>query len=56
MAVASTNIELLIDAPRVVIWSLLSITYISVGLGVVVALVLKKKGSPKYARIGRKVD
>jgi amino acid transporter len=56
VAVASTNIELLIDAPRVVIWSLLSITYISVGLGVVVALVLKKKGSPKYARIGRKVD
>jgi amino acid transporter len=53
---ATTNIELLIDAPHVVIWSLLAITYVSVALGVIVALVLKRRGSKTYDRIGRRVD
>ncbi|MGV0319352.1 MULTISPECIES: APC family permease [Pseudomonas] len=56
VVIASANIELLIDAPHVIIWSLVALTYVAIGLGVVIALVLKKKGSATYERIGRRVD
>ncbi|MNH45453.1 hypothetical protein D3C79_1079030 [compost metagenome] len=53
---ATRNIELLIDAPPAVLWSLVAMTYAAIGFGIVLAFVLKVRGSPIYERIGRRVD
>lgn len=56
LVTATRNIELLIDAPPAVLWSLVAMTYAAIGFGIVLAFVLKVRGSPIYERIGRRVD
>ncbi|WP_181801108.1 APC family permease [Streptomyces shenzhenensis] len=51
---ASLNMELLIVAPGAVVTVLLLVGYAALAAGVVIALVLKRKGSPVYERIGRR--
>lgn len=56
LIIATQNIELLITAPPIVIWSLVAITYLSVFFGIAIALTLRLRGSAIYDRIGRRVD
>ena len=56
LVIATLNLQLLIDAPHYVIWSLVSIVYVCAAFGIIVAYALKKRGSPLYARIGRRID
>ncbi|MFC9424079.1 APC family permease [Streptomyces sp. NPDC056987] len=51
---ASLNMDLLIVAPTAVVAALLAIGYLMVAVGVITALVLKRRGSPTYERIGRR--
>ncbi|GAB2873279.1 APC family permease [Streptomyces mayteni] len=51
---ASLNMDLLIVAPPGVVAGLLTIGYVAIVAGVVVALVLRRLGSPIYERIGRR--
>lgn len=53
---ATLNIDLLIDAPDIIVWSLLAAAYIFILLGVGIALYLKSTGSKLYDRIGRRLD
>lgn len=56
LVVATANLELLIAAPPAVIWVLAIISYAAIALGVIIALSLKRQGSPIYERIGRRVE
>ena len=56
LVTASMNIELLIDAPPAVMWGLVSLTYLSIIVGIVLAIYLKRRGSVIYDRIGRRID
>ena len=56
LATATTHLELLIVAPPAVIWALAAIGYAVTAAGVVLALALRRAGSPVYARIGRRLD
>lgn len=53
---ASFNMDLLIAAPTTVVMSLLAIGYFTLIAGVVIALVLRRRGSPTYERIGRRAE
>lgn len=51
---ASRNMDLLIVAPTAVVAVLLAVGYVMVIAGVVTALILKRRGSAIYERIGRR--
>ncbi|MEU1305016.1 APC family permease [Streptomyces shenzhenensis] len=53
---ATLNMELLIVAPSLVVAVLLAAGYAALVVGVVVALVLKRRRSPVYQRIGRRAQ
>ncbi|KUO06154.1 hypothetical protein AQJ67_05010 [Streptomyces caeruleatus] len=53
---ASRNMDLLVVAPPVGVAALLAVGYVALLGGVVVALVLKRRGSPTYERIGRRAQ
>lgn len=53
---ATMNMDLLIVAPPAVVAVLLAVGYGALVFGVVVALVLKRRGSPVYERIGRRAQ
>lgn len=53
---ATLNMELLIVAPSPVVVVLLAVGYAALVAGVAVALVLKRRGSPVYERIGRRAQ
>jgi amino acid transporter len=53
---ASRNIKLLIVASPLVVWVLLGVAYLVIAVGIVAALILKRRGSPTYNRIGRSVE
>lgn len=56
LVIATMNLPLLIIGPATVVWTLASISYAALLLGIGVAWWLKRKGSPLYERIGRRVD
>lgn len=56
LIVATFNMELLIVAEPWLLFTLIGVVWALVVVGAVVALVLKRKGSPAYERIGRAIE
>lgn len=56
LIVATLNMHLLIPVDAWLLVSLVLMVWVFVALGIVVALVLKRRGSPAYERIGRAIE
>lgn len=56
LLVATLNMNMLIEAEPWLLVTLMVMVWAFVAIGFVVALVLKRKGSPAYQRIGRAID
>jgi amino acid transporter len=53
---ASFNMELLVVGDQFLLTVLLLIPYVSIGIGVITALVLRRRNADTYRRIGRAID